>query len=67
MKKGGVLCQEAMVQGRAVKASEQAVVAVKVRVEVEWAARLPQGQAEIAFVRNVEQQLPILLDSLAML
>ncbi len=49
-----------------VKAPEQAVAVAKVRVEVEWAAHLPQGQAEIAFVLNAEQRLGMPPDSLAM-
>ena len=38
----------------------------KARVEAEWAGRLLQDRAEAVFVRNVEQRLLMLPDSLVM-
>ena len=62
MKKGGILCQEATEQALPAKGPEQGEA--EVRVEEKWAGRLQQGRAEVACVRNAEQRLPILSDSL---
>ena len=57
-----------MVQVLAVKVPAQDVVWVEVRVraKAEWADRLLQGQAEVASVRNAEQQRLMLPDNLVM-
>jgi len=68
LQKGWILCQEVTVQVLAAKGPVQDVVwdEDRARVEAEWAGRLLQGQAEVASVRNVEQQLLILPDNLVM-
>ena len=38
----------------------------RARVEAGWADHLPQGRAEIVYVRNAEQRLLMLPDSLVM-
>ena len=58
------------VQVLAVKGQARDVVwaeaKVKARVEAEWAGRLQQGRAEVAYVQNAEQRLLMLSDSLVM-
>ena len=57
-----------MVQGLAVKDPVQDAVWVEARARVEagWVDHLPQGRAEVVCVRNAEQRLLILPDSLVM-
>jgi len=68
LKKGNILCQEVTVQVLAAKGPAQDVVwaEARARVEAEWVARLQQGRAEVASVRNAEQRLLMLPDSLVM-
>jgi hypothetical protein len=68
LQKGWILCQEVTVQGLLVKGLAQDVVwaEAKARVEAEWVDRLPQGRAEAVYVRNAEQRLLMLPDSLVM-
>jgi hypothetical protein len=70
LQKGGILCQEEMVQDLQVKVPAQVVVWVKVKVkakvEAEWADHSLQGQAAIAYVQNAEQRSLMLPDSPAM-
>jgi hypothetical protein len=68
LQKGWILCQEEMVQGLRAKGPAQAGVWVeaKAKVEAEWADHLPQGRAEIAYVRAAEQRSLTLPDSLVM-
>lgn len=53
-----------MVQALVVKAQARDVVWVEARVEAEWAAPLPLGQAAIASAPNVVRRFLILLVSL---
>jgi hypothetical protein len=57
-----------MEQARLAKGLAQAGVWVeaKAKVKAEWADHLPQGRAEVASVRTVEQRLRMLPDSLVM-
>jgi len=68
LQKGWILCQEVTVQVLAAKGPVRDVVWAEARakVEAEWAGRLQQDRAEIASVRNAEQQLLMLSDSLVM-
>jgi len=70
LQKGWILCQEVTVQVLAAKGQAQDVVwdeaKPKVRVEAEWVDHLLQGRAEVVCVRNAEQRLLMLPDSLVM-
>ena len=56
MKKGGVLCQEAMVP-------DLPLAAVGAKVEVEWVVLQRLARMEIVFVRNVATKNRILPDN----
>ena len=55
-----------MVQVLADKVPVRDVAKAKARVEAGWAGRLPQDRAEVVSVRNAEQRLDMLPDSLVM-
>ena len=57
-----------MVQGQLVKDPARDAVRdeARARVEAGWVDHLPQGRAEVVSVRNAEQRLLMLPDSLVM-